>query len=464
MHRLILLFALLLCTTLPLNAAYKILVNSYDTKQAADKEKATISAQLKKNAYFTSHQEQEGYRIYSRKLGKFFVVTIEPFADQKVLNRVLKTVKKRNRSAFISSSSKKPYFKKTKPKVVKVAKKVAIKKEPIHEAKVIKKTLKSTPDPASKPTVTLPPKQPVDNSKYLRKNIEKNSASSDYPLFLLLIVLLLIAAVVLLVVRKRQLQNSDSQLNDILFEASTDTASTDVIHTQYSSKNLNVDLHSHLIPGIDDGSKSMEESVALIKQLHAFGYEKIITTPHVMMHRYPNSSKTITSGLAALQEVLRQQHINVTVEAAAEYFLDEHFMELVERREVLTFGENYLLFEMSYVNHPANIEDLVRSMIDAGYTPVLAHPERYVYMSKNFSKYVTLKALGVRFQLNLNSLNGYYSPEVKTVAKRLIDAGMINFVGSDTHRMKHLDNLKSVRKTQLYHDLFLKNEIMNNTL
>jgi tyrosine-protein phosphatase YwqE len=443
---------------MPLNAAYKILVNSYDTQQAADKEKLAISMQLKKNAYFTSHQDQEGYEIYSRKLGKFFVVTIEPIEDQKVLNTLLKSVRKRNRSAFISSSSKKP-----KRKNIPTIKKMEIKKVVVPK-KVIKKEAKII-EKKIVPKVVTPVKQKVDNSKYLRKNIEKDSnTSGEYILFILLIVGLLTAAIILIILRKKYHQNSDSHLNEILFKTPNQEMPTQVFHSQYSAENLHVDLHSHLIPGIDDGSKSMEESVALIQKLHSFGYEKIITTPHVMMHRYPNSSNIITHGLAALQEVLRQKQINVKLEAAAEYFLDEHLMERVSKKDILTFGKNYLLFEMSYVNHPTNMEAMVQSMIDAGYIPVLAHPERYIYMSKNFSKYITLKALGVRFQLNLNSLTNYYSSEVKHIAKRLVDAGMINFVGSDTHRMKHLDNLQNVRKTQTYRDLFLKNEILNNTL
>ncbi len=301
----------------------------------------------------------------------------------------------------------------------------------------------------------------IDNSKYLKtKPILKDKKiddSSSYDIYIAAILLMLIAAAIAWLLKQRKIDTPESRLDKMLM-------------SEYPSKiapqdhHLHVDLHSHLIPGIDDGSKTMEESIELIKRLKSFGYNKIITTPHIMMHRYPNSSTNIKDGLAAVRERLNQEQIDIEIEVAAEYFLDEHLMGLVAQYDILTFGKNYLLFEMSYINHPVNLEDMVMAMIKAGYTPVLAHPERYVYMSKNFSKYAALKALGVHFQLNLNSLAGYYSDEIQKIAFQLVDAGMINFVGSDTHRMRHLDTLKLVLKSKVYRDLFQKNNILNNTL
>ncbi len=440
---------LLLCAT-PLSAAYKILVSSHTTQQMADKTKLEIKNELDNNDYFSFYQKEEGYQIYSRKLHDIFVVTIEPFVNQKVLNDVLKIIKKSHESAFISSSSKQ------------------------HEAKESIQTATTVPVPQAEPVITkqnnvlhvkpkliTPPAANIDNSQYLRtKTVSKDKKvddSSSYYIYVASVLLMLIATSIVWVLKQRKASTPESRFNNMLM-------------LEYPSKivredhHLHVDLHSHLIPGIDDGSKTMEESIELIKRLKSLGYNKIITTPHIMMHRYPNSSTDIKEGLTALQERVNQEQIDIEIEAAAEYYLDEHLMNLVAQYDILTFGDNYLLFEMSYINHPVNLEDMVMVMIEAGYTPVLAHPERYVYMSKNFSKYAALKALGVHFQLNINSLAGYYSEEIQKIAFQLVDAGMINFVGSDTHRMRHLDILKPVIKSKVYRDLFQKNKILNNTL
>jgi len=203
----------------------------------------------------------------------------------------------------------------------------------------------------------------------------------------------------------------------ISFENKTDT-----------TQNIYVDIHSHLIPAVDDGAQNTKESLSLIKRFKKLGYTKLITTPHTMMHRYPNTTQSITEGLGILKKALQENDIEMDIEVASEYFLDEHLMELIAKKDILTFGDNYLLFEMSYISHPVNYEAMIQIMIDAGYKPVLAHPERYIYLGKNFSKYHYLRSLGVYFQLNVNSLGGYYSKEVKDIALKLIDEGMINFL------------------------------------
>lgn len=227
---------------------------------------------------------------------------------------------------------------------------------------------------------------------------------------------------------------------------------------------LNVDLHSHLIPGIDDGSKSMEESIALIVRLKELGYRKLIITPHTMSHRYPNTSNIIIDGLFAVREELARRKIDIVLEAASEYYLDDHFMSLLHKKDLLTFNGNYLLFEMSYAMAPANLTGMVSRIMAAGYQPVLAHPERYMFMHKDFPKYEMLKEMGVMFQLNINSLGGYYSKEVKKIAEKLSNRGMVDFVGSDTHKMGHLERLEKMLKSRLLQDVFENNTILNNTL
>ncbi len=225
-----------------------------------------------------------------------------------------------------------------------------------------------------------------------------------------------------------------------------------------------VDLHSHLIPGIDDGSKSMEESIALVRSLKDLGFKKLITTPHVMSHRFPNSSETILSGLLELQEELKNREIEIEIEAASEYYLDEHFMKLLAKREILVFGENYLLFEMSYSIKPLNLESAIFEMKSAGYAPVLAHPERYLFMHRDLDIYRRLKEAGVLFQLNLNSLGGHYSKPVQKVAEKLIKNGWVDFLGSDTHNAKHIERFSKKLNSKLLSKIFKNNAILNERL
>ena len=225
-----------------------------------------------------------------------------------------------------------------------------------------------------------------------------------------------------------------------------------------------VDMHSHLIPSIDDGAKDMERAIELILDLKGMGYKKLITTPHVS-DMFPNSSKTILDGYYALKEELEKRKIEIDIEVSAEYYVDDTFEKLLKNRDILTFGEEkYLLFELSYFTIPRDLDSIIHEIKMAGYTPVLAHPERYTYLHDSMDKYTHIKSLGVLFQINLNSLVNYYSEDIMQVVKQLILQGMVDFIGSDTHHRRHIDYLRKSLKSSLYKKIFKKNNILNNTL
>jgi len=225
-----------------------------------------------------------------------------------------------------------------------------------------------------------------------------------------------------------------------------------------------VDMHSHLIPNIDDGSKSLDESVELIQKLERFGYKKIITSPHIMGDFYKNTPKIILSGLSILKERLVAENIEIEIEAAAEYYLDEWFIEKLNNAEpLMTFGEKYVLFETSYMNEPVQLHQAIFLMRTLGYIPVLAHPERYIYLYNDFSEFKKIYEMDVLFQINLNSLAGYYSKAAKQFAEKLIDNNMVDFVGTDCHGVRHLDVLKQVKQTSYYKKL-AKLNLLNNSL
>ncbi len=206
-----------------------------------------------------------------------------------------------------------------------------------------------------------------------------------------------------------------------------------------------VDIHSHLLPGIDDGAKSMEDTIALISKLDTMGVQNFITTPHVLGSVWQNSSDTILDKLELVQEALEKNDLGyIKIDAAAEYMLDEQFCKLLKERDLLTIKEDNLLVEMSYFSAPVNLFEMLFDIQLAGYNPILAHPERYNFYHQKFDMYEKLKNAGCRFQINLLSLTGYYGPAVKKTAIKLIENNMIDFAGSDVHHEKHVSALQKL--------------------
>lgn len=224
------------------------------------------------------------------------------------------------------------------------------------------------------------------------------------------------------------------------------------------------DMHSHLLPNLDDGVQSFEQALVHIQELQNVGVKKIITTPHIYAGKYNNSANTILPKLAQLKTFLIQNNCQIDIQAAAEYYLDDTFLNnLKSNQPILTFGDDYVLFELSYINESHLIYEAVYTMLSLGYKPILAHPERYNYYHFNMQKYQDLKNLGLLFQLNINALSGYYKNDCRKMAEKLIDAQMIDFVGSDTHHGKHTEALRKSINTKYYKKL-LTQSIKNNEL
>ncbi len=208
------------------------------------------------------------------------------------------------------------------------------------------------------------------------------------------------------------------------------------------------DMHSHFIPGIDDGAATLEDSIALIRGMRELGFAKLITTPHIMSDFYRNTPETILGGLELVRAELKRLNIDVELHAAAEYYIDAGFQELLENGNLLTFGGKYLLVEISYINYPENFKEVLFQIKTSGYYPVLAHPERYPFWLHNFDDLREIKMAGTYLQINTNSLSGYYGPEARHMAERLIDENMVDFIGSDVHNIKHLDGLRKTLRSK----------------
>jgi len=234
--------------------------------------------------------------------------------------------------------------------------------------------------------------------------------------------------------------------------------------TQVNLAPLETDIHSHLLPQLDDGVKSLEESGQLIRQFIDLGYTKIITTPHVMNDFYRNESGDIIKKLELLKQYLKSENINIPIEAAAEYYLDESLIERIKRGEkLLTFGANYLLFETNFLTEPFQLKEFIFSVTTLGYKPVLAHPERYQYLVNNFLKVEDLKNRGVLFQINIPSIIGAYSRPIQKLANQLIEKGWVSFLGSDCHNQIQMDILKDTFKNK-YFKRALELPLLNRSL
>ena len=225
---------------------------------------------------------------------------------------------------------------------------------------------------------------------------------------------------------------------------------------------LKTDMHSHLIPDIDDGATSLEDSINMIKALQELGYQKIITTPHVMSDFYKNTPETILGCLEIVRTELQKQNISVELEAAAEYYLDYEFEEKIKAGNLLTFSDNYILVETSFMQAPPNFKELIFQLQLAGYKVILAHPERYPFMS--IEDYKDLQSRSVFMQLNLLSLIGYYGVDVQNKANKMIEQGLISFVGTDCHHMGHAVVYQKCQTTRGWHKLVESGKLLNHTL
>ncbi|AWI24435.1 tyrosine-protein phosphatase [Flavobacterium pallidum] len=199
-----------------------------------------------------------------------------------------------------------------------------------------------------------------------------------------------------------------------------------------------VDIHSHILFGIDDGAATFEDSKFLVESMMEFGTTAFITTPHTIFSVWDNSREDILSKEDDTKKLLTQNGIIVPFRTASEYLMDNNFVKQFQSEPLLTLKDNYVLVEMSYINAPIQLYNILFDLQVAGYTPLLAHPERYLFYHGNFDEYRKLKKAGCEFQINLLSVTGYYGEAVFQTAKRLLEAGMIDFAGSDAHHKNHI--------------------------
>lgn len=221
-----------------------------------------------------------------------------------------------------------------------------------------------------------------------------------------------------------------------------------------------IDIHSHLLPGIDDGARTFEDTLRLTQALQSFGVSQFITTPHIIQYVWDNTHEQILSKKETTVLELEKNKITIPFKAAAEYLMDDQFVRLFQSHDLLTLKDNYVLVEMSYINAPIQLYSILFDLQVAGYIPVLAHPERYLFYHNNFNEYQKLKRAGCLFQLNLLAVVGYYGTEITKIAEQLLAKGMYTYVGSDVHHDSHIASFN--QKVHLKDLTSLKEAIANN--
>lgn len=208
---------------------------------------------------------------------------------------------------------------------------------------------------------------------------------------------------------------------------------------------ISTDIHSHVMYGIDDGAKTVEDTINLVKAMYNQGFRKMVVTPHVSQDIYPNTKEKILEKLAEVRKIIAEQEMDMEIDAAAEYMIDEQFIKLTESDEkLLTLYDNKVLVEMSFMYETPYLYNALFTMQTRGYQPVLAHPERYNFYHHQLEKYDELKQKGCLFQLNTIAFSGYYGEGIKRTAEYLFEKKMYDYCGSDVHHLKHTDALNSV--------------------
>ncbi len=217
-----------------------------------------------------------------------------------------------------------------------------------------------------------------------------------------------------------------------------------------------VDIHSHVLPGLDDGAKTAEESLTLISKMKELGFTKIICTPHTYSGIYDNTKKSICNSY----NLIKKSFYDIELKYSSEYMLDQTIYKRIEEKSFLCLNKNQILVELSFIDKPLGLYDMIFKIQNAGYEIILAHPERYFFFHNNFNDYKKLKKHGVKFQINLLSCVNYYGKKVTEICDKLFKYDFVDFVGSDIHNQNHINQFE--KKIEIVNIKKLKSAIENN--
>ncbi|MEA2110995.1 MAG: CpsB/CapC family capsule biosynthesis tyrosine phosphatase [Campylobacterota bacterium] len=437
MYRFILILALFaIILTAPATAdKYKIITHTTNTMQESQVLMKTLKKRLNETSEFIKLKEKCTFKINCRESGKYCIVVVEPIGNNRMLKKLFKIVKSISKDSFVSRYT---------PTIKTVIKEE--KTEPVTPKKSLLK-VKSSTEPLSKKTLQQKkyPKSPQRETTRWYESIE----------FIALVLVLIVLLFSLFFFKSREKKGANN-------------IDTNLLHiNDTSSKSLLVDIQAHIIPGLnhDYGPNSVEEAIELIKALYNIGYKKIITTPSLSNRDIPQSSELISNALLTLRRVLKENKIDITIEAAALYELDTALMTSIENKSILSFGQKYIVVEATQEMNYELLKQYILKIHNAGYKIILAHPENYTCMQNSLEKYKEIKNMGVLFELDINSLTQTVTDNViKHNTQLLIEHGLIDLLGSNVHKLYHIDRIKSIQDSNVYKNVFKSNTILNNYL
>ncbi len=203
-------------------------------------------------------------------------------------------------------------------------------------------------------------------------------------------------------------------------------------------------MHNHLLPGIDDGSKSLDETILLIQKFKDLGYRKLIFTPHIKSEQFDNNRENLIKLFQDILPKIQEKFPDMEFDIAAEYFLDEHFLNLIKKDEILSFSGNKILFEFSFRFPPIYHDQVFYELQSKGFQPIIAHVERYQYLHSDFDLIKKWQDQGIWIQINTNSLSGHYGLEIKNQTEKMLSKNLVDLLGSDCHRIEHLETMEKL--------------------
>lgn len=216
---------------------------------------------------------------------------------------------------------------------------------------------------------------------------------------------------------------------------------------------FHTDIHCHIVPGVDDGSPTVETSLELLERMHSWGLRRIIATPHMTQDTFENTPDILDPALQSLQDAAAGPFPDMEITRSCEHRIDDFFISQLEKGLILPFPGNFILVENSFVQEPWNLDQMLFDLHIKGYHPIMAHPERFRYYQANRERYKQLHNAGNLFQINLLSLSGYYGKSTKQQAEWLINEGLVDFIGTDLHHHRHADSIEAYLSSRDYRRL-----------
>lgn len=212
-----------------------------------------------------------------------------------------------------------------------------------------------------------------------------------------------------------------------------------------------IDIHSHLIPNVDDGAKSPEETIELIKEAREAGITDIILTPHYIINSYEQNAETLILLKDKLQQIINSENIKVNLHIGMEVYITDNLVEILKQNKILTLaGSKYLLMELPLNTNVQYLDMVIFKLIENNIIPIIAHPERYKFVQEDPSKVRELIESGCLIQSNIGSILGIYGKKAKKTIKYLLKNDLINFIATDTHRKNTIYPLleKGIKKIE----------------